>query len=204
VGPDLQFSSVQTVTDLQTGGFSLDFKDLSANIQAVTDTLTTGTGLQGATESEVLDLRDITGTVKANFTVNREAAYDDFVGFYKVDDPTGRIGTINPTDAGYVKAAMNARVAGIDLRVDNQGTGIFNDKQLTGGSIYAPFLIVNGTVDQVLAGKISDVYFPYLGANPDKVDHVRLLGNNIFGFEDLRGGGDRDFNDFIVRANLSL
>jgi hypothetical protein len=40
-------------------------------------------------------------------------------------------------------------------------------------------------------------YFNYLGANPDQIDHFRLLGNNTFGFEDMYGGGDRDFNDGV-------
>jgi hypothetical protein len=29
------------------------------------------------------------------------------------------------------------------------------------------------------------------------------LGSNTFGFEDLAGGGDRDFNDIIVKATLT-
>jgi Domain of unknown function (DUF4114) len=66
-------------------------------------------------------------------------------------------------------------------------------------------MITNGgTVDQVIAGQTNQVYFAYLGANSDKVDHVRLLGDNTFGFEDLAGGGDFDYNDVIVKANLKL
>ncbi|NJM23678.1 MAG: DUF4114 domain-containing protein [Richelia sp. SM1_7_0] len=65
------------------------------------------------------------------------------------------------------------------------------------------FIIVNGgTVEQVIAGQTNQVYFAYLGANPDKVDHIRLLGNNTFGFEDILGGGDLDYNDVIVKVNL--
>ncbi|MEH2275126.1 MAG: DUF4114 domain-containing protein [Nostoc sp.] len=30
-----------------------------------------------------------------------------------------------------------------------------------------------------------------------------MLGNSTFGFEDLASGGDKDFNDVTVRANLS-
>jgi hypothetical protein len=47
------------------------------------------------------------------------------------------------------------------------------------------------------------VYFPFLGANADGVDHIRLLGDNTFGFEDLSGGGDRDYNDVIVRVSFA-
>jgi len=46
------------------------------------------------------------------------------------------------------------------------------------------------------------VYFPFLGANSDGIDHIRLLGNNVFGFEDLPSGGDRDYNDIIVRVAI--
>jgi hypothetical protein len=48
------------------------------------------------------------------------------------------------------------------------------------------------------------VYFSFLGANSDKVDHVRMLGNNVFGFEDLPNGGDFDYNDIIVKVDLTL
>ena len=43
-----------------------------------------------------------------------------------------------------------------------------------------------------------------LGANGDRVDHIRLLGNNTWGFEDLAGAGDGDFNDVIVKMNLTI
>lgn len=182
--------------------FSIAFSGLNIKVKASNESMVLGNGLQDAREGEVLDLRGTTGKVKADFTVNREASFNDFVGFYKVDDETGRIGSIKTTDAGYANAAINARVTGIDLQIANQGTGSFADKQFTGGSIFAPFLIVNGNVDQALNGQ-AQVYFAYLGANSDKVDHVRLLGNNTFGFEDLAGGGDFDYNDVIVTAKLT-
>ncbi len=221
---DILFSDLsrQKITDLGTDGFSLawkdgsnnntDFKDLVVNIKSTNDSLPLGTNLQGTQQGEVLDLRGITNNVKADFTVNREAAFNNFVGFYKVADENGGIdvdgnGTVDfrPGDSGYAQAAIKNRVAGIDLRVDNQGTGTFTDKTLTGGSIFAPFILTDGrTVDQVLNGQVDQAYFAYLGANSDKVDHIRLLGNNVFGFEDLAGGGDKDYNDIIVKVNLTV
>lgn len=221
---DILFSDLsrQKITDLGTDGFSLawkdgsnnntDFKDLVVNIKSTNDPLPLGTNLQGKQQGEVLDLRGITQDVKADFTVNREAAFNNFVGFYKVADENGGIdvdadGTIDfrPGDSGYAQAAIKNRVAGIDLRVDNQGTASFTDKTLTGGSIFAPFILTNGrTVDQVLNGQVDQAYFAYIGANADKVDHIRLLGNNVFGFEDLAGGGDKDYNDVVLRVNLSV
>ena len=44
-------------------------------------------------------------------------------------------------------------------------------------------------------------YFAFVNANPDKVDHIRGIGASKVGFEDLFGGGDRDFNDIILQVN---
>ncbi|MDB9442498.1 DUF4114 domain-containing protein [Sphaerospermopsis kisseleviana CS-549] len=66
--------------------------------------------------------------------------------------------------------------------------------------------MVNGTPDQLLDSNPNNnpaIYFPYIGANSDKVDHVRMLGNNVFGFEDLPNGGDKDFNDIIVSVKFN-
>lgn len=72
------------------------------------------------------------------------------------------------------------------------------------GTILAPFLISNGTPDQVASGgnNAPNVFCSFLGANTDKFDHTRLLGNNTFAFEDTYGGGDKDYNDMIMRCNL--
>lgn len=210
-----------TVSQLSSGNYQIAWRDQQNNpvfnnlVVTVASTNTPevlGTRLQGQQEGEVLDLRGLTGQqVKADFILNREAAYNNFIGFYRVADKNGGIdingdGTadILPGQTGYTQAAVRGRVAGFDLTVPNQGIASFTGKQLAGGSIYAPFLISNGTVDQVLSGQNTQVYFPYLGANPGRVDHIRLLGDNTFGFEDLPGGGDFDYNDMIVRVNLSL
>ncbi|MDX2232083.1 MAG: DUF4114 domain-containing protein, partial [Leptolyngbyaceae cyanobacterium bins.349] len=137
------------------------------------------------------------------FTVNSEALFNNTVGLYTVDSAEGAIGTLRPGDAGYAQAALQRRVN--TLSRDTNTTG-----NLTGGSILAPFLIANGTVDQFLAqnaantaGTTPAAYFAFIAANPDKVDHIRLLGDNTFGFEDLSGGGDQDFNDIVLRVNFT-
>ncbi len=215
--------SNQKLTDLGADGFSLawkdgslmnqDFKDLVVKIQATSQTLPLGANLQGSPQGEVLDLRDIKQLVKADFSVYREAAFNNFIGFYKITDENGGIDTnadgkadILTGQAGYTEAAIRGRIANIDLTANNQTTatytGVFQP-----GSIFAPFIIANGSPDALLDSNPNNdpaVYFPFLGANTDKVDHIRLLGNNVFGFEDLANGGDKDFNDIIVRVNLSV
>ena len=193
-------------------GNSNEFKDLIVTIQSTDEALAIGTNLQGNFQGEVIDLRSASKPVRADFTVNREAAFNNFVGFYQVADKKGGIDTngdgtadILVGQSGYIQAAISRRVAGIDLSVSNQGTARFTGT-FQSSSIFAPFIIVNGTPDALLDSNPNNdpaVYFPYLGANSDGVDHIRLLANNTFGFEDLAGGGDRDFNDIIVKANLT-
>jgi hypothetical protein len=207
------------VTDAIATGATFSFEDNPSNNSVFNDAVVrvnlvnqgaaVVSALQSQGQGELIDLRSLTGQVNATFTIYREAAFNNSVGFYRVVNRDGGIDTngdgtadILPGTAGYTQAAINNRVASIDLRVGNQQTANITG-QLTGGSIYVPFLIANGTVAEVVSGqKLNDVYLPFLGANADRVDHIRLLGNNTFGFEDLSGGGDRDFNDVIVQVNF--
>ena len=50
--------------------------------------------------------------------------------------------------------------------------------------------------DAQMSGDGTD--FAFAAANPDGIEHVLTLGRNVFGFEDLRGAGDRDFNDPVI------
>ena len=179
------------------GGGDANFNDLALTVKLTTDPQVLGTGLQGGQERELIDLRDqLTGLVSAEFEVNSEAAYHNTFGFYAVDDPTGRIGNLNPGDPGYAEAAIAQR---LDLAVG-----------LPGGKLLAPFVIADGTPEEFLAKNPNNqstqgtlAYFAYMAANPDGVDHLRLLGDNVFGFEDKFGGGDADFNDLVVQVNFA-
>ena len=161
-----------------------------------------GSGLQD--EIEVFDLRGLTGKQEVTFTVNREAEFDNIVGFYKVTDKEGGIDTdgdgtadILVGDAGYAQAAVQNRIASIDLSVENQSTATF-EGEFEAGSIFVPFLMVKGTTDA-----FDEIFFPYIDANSDGADHVMMLGDNIFGVEDQKGGGDRDHNDLIVKIDVN-
>ncbi|OUL24614.1 hypothetical protein BV372_28815 [Nostoc sp. T09] len=215
-------ASTQQVTDLGADGFSLGWKvnsssttfnDLVVNIQSSNDFSPLGTELQGKPEGEQLDFRNVTQLIKAEFVINREAVFNNCIGFYQTMDENGGIDTnsdgtadILPGQAGYTQAAISKRISEINLTVSNQGTAKYTADFQSGG-IVVPFIIINDKVDALLDGNTANdpsVYFPFLGANSDKVDHVRMLGNNIFGFEDLANGGDKDYNDVIVKVNLSL
>ncbi|BAY26625.1 FG-GAP repeat-containing protein [Calothrix sp. NIES-2100] len=219
---EVVFSSATnvSVTSSETEGFSLTWKglglsgsDLVVKVKETNQDIPLGIGLQGKHQGEVIDLREVKTKVKAEFVVHREAAYDNLVGFCRIDDADGGIDSdrdgkidFRPGDAGYIKAMLRARVEGIDLKVNNQGKATFTSN-FESGWLFAPFVIANSTVEAILNSNSSDtaVYSPFLGANSDKNNHVRLLGNNCFGFEDQVGAGsDWDFNDLIVQVKLSV
>jgi Domain of unknown function (DUF4114)/Calx-beta domain len=152
-----------------------------------------------------LDLTQmILPTTQVAFSVEREAMFDNTVSFYKTLDAEGSIqsshGILKPTDAGYIEAALaNALESGIDLGVKNHDNAniIANLEK----SFYMPIIVANGTLAEAANGqKLDRTYTAFSGANADKTEHIRLLGNNTFGFEDMFGGGDRDFNDLIVKV----
>ncbi|MUG94372.1 DUF4114 domain-containing protein [Scytonema sp. UIC 10036] len=210
------------VESLDDGEFSLawkdplaqdsNFNDFVVNVKATDEAISLGTGLQGKLQNELIDLRQVNTSVKADFTVNREATFDNFIGFYKIADDKGGIDTngdgiidLRPGDTGYAQAAVAGRVGGIDLKVNNNATANFTST-FNGGSLFAPFIIINDNPDALLDNNPNNdpqVYFSFLGANSDKADHVRLLGDNVFGFEDLINGGDKDYNDMTVQIKFN-
>ncbi|WP_427161064.1 beta-propeller fold lactonase family protein [Aliinostoc sp. HNIBRCY26] len=198
---------------VENEGFLINYADFGVRIQTRQQALPLGINSQAKHQGEVIDLRGINQAVRADFILNREAVFDNLIGFYRVVDENGGIDTngdgtadILVGQSGYTQAAVRGRISGMDFRVSNQSTATYTGIFEPGG-IYAPLIIVNGLPDAVIDQNRNNdprVYFPFLGANPDQADHIHLLGNNTFGFEDLFNGGDRDYNDVIVRVNLSL
>jgi hypothetical protein len=136
--------------------------------------------------------------------IAREASYDSTIGFYKLERSDGAVRDtltntlIMPGEVGYTAAA---------LRSDNLFTGfgslatgnrinktatldVFKD-----AGLLAPFARVANT---------GETYFSFAAANSDGLSHFRVLGSGVLGLEDIKGGGDRDFDDLIVAFNFRL
>ena len=131
------------------------------------------------------------------------------MGFYQVENEQGQVfdefgNLLNPGDEGYIKAAMQQSVTELSLSGEN-GTVITSTATMMVGKLLSTFIIVDGTTEQLLDSDMANdptVYFNHLGANTDGQDHVRLMGDNTFGFEDMAGGGDMDFDDVIARVSF--
>ncbi|MEO1396172.1 MAG: DUF4347 domain-containing protein [Cyanobacteria bacterium J06634_5] len=196
--------------DFQPVGSS-DFGNVSLQLSLGDAARAVGASQQGkAADSEILDFTGFTGTVEATIEVLREAAFNNTVGFYQIEDTSGSVrdpltgNLLAPGDAGYQAAALANRVE-LSLSGSN-GSSTSYSAQLNAGNLLSTFLVVDGSVEALIdANGANDptVYFNYLGANSDGKDHVRLLGDNVFGYEDLAGGGDSDFNDVIVKMSFT-
>jgi Domain of unknown function (DUF4114) len=102
-------------------------------------------------------------------------------------------------------ALQRSKQANQGVEFDREG---ISAKTFDGGYIYAPFVVADGNVDQVLNSAdpktTPRVYFNYVAANADGFDHIKYLGANKFGFEDTFGGGDKDYNDLIFKVEANV
>ncbi|MEO0396635.1 MAG: DUF4114 domain-containing protein [Cyanobacteria bacterium P01_A01_bin.137] len=182
----------------------------SVVLESLEGTPLIGSELQGyGNDSELIDLRGETGTRTATFDVYRNAGYNNLVGFYAIENEQGQIfddfgNLLNPSDNGYGEAALANRLTNVNLTGTNgQLESFTTDVKM--GQLLASFIVVDGTLEQLADSNIMndpDIYFTHMGANSDGVDHIRLLGDNTFGFEDLSGGGDLDYNDMVVKTTI--
>jgi Domain of unknown function (DUF4114) len=168
-----------------------------------------GSKFQGLPQGRTIDLTGSTGTLKADLTTTSSASFNNNVGFYAVEDAIGTIKLANgsllkPGDVNYAVEAIKSAV----LQAGKTDSKLNQD--IVGGKIYAPVVVAQGSFNDFVSknptngGGANEIhaYFNYLGANSDKTDHFRLLGNNTFGVEDQFGGGDRDFNDLVINLNI--
>ncbi|MGQ4648938.1 DUF4114 domain-containing protein [Lyngbya aestuarii] len=200
---ELDEKSINLNWEDQLGGGDADFNDLVMTVELTQESPRLGTKLQSQQKREIIDIRELRSQVSAELIVNSQAAFDNFVGLYWVDNQEGQVGQLLPGDDDYAKAAIQRSL----WEFDRNGMSSVN---LEPGAILVPYLIADATSDEFLAQNSSNqqetdisAYFPYLEANPDGIDHIRLLGDNTFGFEDLFGGGDQDFNDMVFQVNLT-
>ena len=49
-----------------------------------------------------------------------------------------------------------------------------------------------------------ETFFSFADANSDGLTHFRSFGSGVIGLEDLKGGGDQDFDDLILGFDFQL
>jgi hypothetical protein len=190
----LRFFSLAEVSAQQA------FLSSSSGVQFQLDLLSGDQGLNALIGQEqgnaaVLDFSTFSGseTVTGSLVLAREASFDSVTGFYRTLDREGSVrdalgAILRPGDAGYRQAAQLNLVSGLsNLQVGNLQTSTNSALAIAESTFLAPMALVNG-----------ESYFAFAAASSDQLNHFKVLGNNLFGLEDMRGLGDRDYDDLVI------
>ncbi|WP_137668809.1 Calx-beta domain-containing protein, partial [Sphaerospermopsis reniformis] len=167
-----------------TGGGDQDFNDVVFNIGQP------GILLPGQEKQTVPLTVELFG---------KEATYQNEMGYFLVDAPDGKIGDLLPGDEGYRKAAL-----------ERHQTVFTADGLLSGYQVNLPstkylgwYLVSNSTATQAINNEEISVFFSYSAANADGLSHLHAQqDSHTWAWEDVFGGGDRDFNDLVFRFDL--
>jgi len=192
-------------SDLRNGQRSIAYSSVSG-VSFSLDLLEGEQGLneiigQQQGEAPLLDFTSIGSgrAVRGTIALGREAAFDSIVGFYRTFDVWGSVRSENgeilrPGDVGYSAAALDPsnRVDVISGLSVSDGATDLRTIELGETTFLAPFAQVNGST-----------FFAFADANADGFGHFRVLGQNLLGFEDVFGGGDRDFDDLVIGLKLT-
>ena len=213
---DGDITSVNALEDLNlikvttSDGTSASLTSSTGNVSLTAEQISTDQDLddligQYQDISPILDLESVPtniGTITASVEVAREADIDSTMGFYKVlnnsgdvlDSVTGNV--ISTSASNYSSVALSSSNLVTELagfRTDDDTTSLSNVASIDDYSLLAPY-----------ASAESEIFFAFAEANSDGIAHIKTLGNNIFGLEDLKGGGDLDYDDLIVRLDFNI
>jgi len=232
----LSTEGTDAVKEGSDGGFTLNLGGLTFSVtfdrNEVDDSLggLLGIDLKGDdAKDEIIDeviiKCDKDGIYKVKGSIFREAAFDNTIGFFLVDEDGDVLGTkgdkkgksiakIKDSLNDYKKAIKDNLIDVVDALTNTKAqytvannTSInieFDlDIKVLNKAVYVlPVLAVQGGFSS------NDIYYPIIAANKDTFDHMKFQGvssgnGRFFGFEDLPNGGDNDFDDFIIQVNVS-
>ncbi|MEA5620583.1 DUF4114 domain-containing protein [Cronbergia sp. UHCC 0137] len=190
------------------GGGDADFNDVQFTVAVTTDAPNpTELPLPGAAML-IPGLPD--QSVGVNLTeVIENAGFQSEVGLFLVDDAIGRIGDLEPGDEGYAVAALASERRLMSWREEPTPEASFS---VPGNSYIGSYLIQDSTSAEFLAARAGDnpplAFFSLVAANSDKYDHFRSypIAENAYelAWEDLTGGGDRDFDDVVLQIAFDV
>ena len=193
-----------------------DYDDMVLNVEvsdpAERDFLSLSSRRQGDVQKEIIDLSILEDgeSITANIKIAGESDFDNHVGLYRIEDGQGTVidplngSKLSPEDQGYIAAAIRARV----FEFDKNGGG---SVELAKG-FYAPYVIVDATAEEWLQSNPTNfphfdnfAYSPFMSADGSDFhyEHLALLGDNTFAFEDRRiAVSDFDFDDIIMQVGF--
>jgi uncharacterized repeat protein (TIGR01451 family) len=200
IGEGATFQLVVRVGDSTPGGTVISN---SAEIATLSDD--TDPGNNAATAQTTVIAPIAPPTSLTTFTlVKRSTAYRNEFGIFLIDAASGKVGARRPRDRGYARAAMARRQV---LFTADDPLGAVRTLNLPPGTLFGFYLVQNGTSADFMSRNgrnrpdaVRRVFFSFAAANPGGFGHLRRAPK-LIAIEDMTRGGDKDFNDLVVRVN---
>ena len=143
---------------------------------------------QGGNGSENRDVINLLEAEDLNVDLSaaESSAFANVGGFYQAIDAEGAVidadgAEIAVGEEGYEEAALANSVVEI-------GDGETSTIDLAGDFVYVPYLLADG----------KQFFSSFAEVNPEGIDHVESMDDGSFKFEDQIGGGDLDFDDYVL------
>ncbi|MEW6256474.1 MAG: Ig-like domain-containing protein [Pseudomonadota bacterium] len=148
------------------------------------------------TAQTVGDMDDQTAIVR----MRQNGLQDISVLFYAVDDYVGTIDGVRPGEADYETASRARAYLTPDGQswISGPGYGAYGEARLAdvdSGDLIA-MRISSGGRDFYMFAAANEI------VDGENVAHAWSYGLNTWGWEDLYGGGDRDFNDLVLQLDF--
>ena len=183
--------SIQPQASLTAQAGFVDFVngDGSSTIQVALPVAIATTAQDAQNQDAIVRLRQVGGL-------------DLSLRFYRVDDLTGVIDGIQPGDATYETLLRQRlyKTSNGSTTISGPGYGDYSEDRLVGinsGDLIAMSLSTSqGNTFNSFASANEKI-------NGQHISHLRNFGLNTWGWEDLFGGGDQDFNDLIVGLDFT-
>jgi len=171
-------------------------------------------GTMSDTGDETFYLDDLGGAATNSlFEIKLESAgyaNDNAFGIYQINSGNA-VGTLG-TSVNYLELFSGADQVGYAAKLSwDTATDMVSLEKSTDGIIYSAVATALGlTVNHNDFGFYLDtpdgIWFSETAYNSDGVDHMvafnaGAIDSWAFAWEDLRGGGDRDYNDFVLLAD---
>ena len=147
--------------------------------------------------------------VSVSIDLFREAAFNSTIGFYLADSITGAV--LDGRTGSFISGTPfdDQRNPSADYASTAAANGVWKGSVSNGRTttvtqtfdlhasldldnlVLLPFIEVNSP-----GGR--NIFIAGSSGNRDRISHITMLGNNVFGFEDQLRGGDFDYDDMVA------
>lgn len=153
-----------------------------------------------------------TGTIQTTIHWGGRTDFTSEVGLFVVDNDLGLLNGMDPSNPDYAQAALSSPSRQVIFTKEQAPTNTSVDPatlpgsttlNLPAGALMGIYVVQDGAAADALPptprAERPNVYFSFPSGNGDGFDHYRYGNYVLVGLEDLPNGGDKDFDDAVLR-----